>query len=237
MKKNKLEHLALIVDGNRRWAEKRGLSVQQGHEKGMQRVESLIEYVANTDIKVLSLYLFSTENFKREKKEVDHLMMLMRTKLKELSKRLGERDVKIVFSGRKEPLASDIIQMEENIMEQTRENQGLIVNFCINYGGHAEITDACKKIAEQVKLGYIQVEDISEKTLESHLYQELPPVDFMIRTSGETRISNFLLWQISYAEFDFPNVLFPDFTNEELEKSLARYDKAERRFGGDNHEN
>ena len=234
---NKIEHLAIIVDGNRRWAKNRGLSPSKGHEQGLKRLKELTEYIAKKNIKVLSIYIFSTENFKREKKEVDYLMHLIRTEFKKWSQDLNKKDIKVVFSGRKEPLEKDIIELEQEITEKTKNNKGLIVNFCMNYGGHAEITDACKKIAENVKEAEIKIEEIDEKKVESFLYQDLPPVDLMIRTSGEKRISNFLLWQLSYAELDFPDVNFPDFTKEELEKAITRFEKRERRFGGNKNEN
>lgn len=237
MNKNKLRHLAIIVDGNGRWATERGLSRSKGHEAGLQRLQQLTEYIRKKNIEVLSLYLFSTENFKREKKEVEHLMHLLKTEFRKWSNKLYKEDVKIIFSGRKEPLEEDIILMEQEVMEKTKNNKGLLINFCINYGGHAEITDACLKVVQEVMQGKMDIEDIDENKIASFLYQDLPPVDLMIRTSGEKRISNFLLWQISYAELDFPNVNFPDFTNEELEKAIARYEVKNRRFGGNNNEN
>lgn len=233
---NKLKHLAIIVDGNRRWARKKGLSSSKGHEEGLKRLKEITEYIAKKDIEVLSLYLFSTENFKREQKEVDYLMNLIRTEFKKWGNKLQKKDIKIVFSGREKPLAKDIISIEKEITEKSKNNKGLLVNFCINYGGHAEITDACKKIASKVQNKELKVEEIEESVVESFLYQNLPPVDLMIRTGGDQRISNFLLWQASYAELYFPDVPFPDFTKEELEKAISHYQKRNRRFGGNSNE-
>lgn len=233
---NKLNHLAIIVDGNGRWAEKRGLARSKGHDAGLKRVEELVEYIATTDIKVLSLFLFSTENFKREKKEVDYLMYLLKTEFKKWVKKLEKKNLKIVFSGRGKPLDASCIKIEAETMERTKDNTGLILNICINYGGHAEITDACKKIAQKVKEGKLALEGIDEKTVELELYQNLPPVDLMIRTGGDQRISNFLLWQLFYAELAFPKTLFPDFTKEELQEEIKQFYKKNRKFGGNSNE-
>lgn len=234
--KNKLNHLAIIVDGNGRWATKRGLSRSRGHDAGLKRVEELVEYIATTDVKVVSLFLFSTENFKREKKEVDYLMYLLKTEFKKWTQKLAKKNFKIIFSGREEPLDSSCIAMEKQVMEKTKNNTGLIINVCLNYGGHAEITDACKKIVQKVKDGKLTLDMIDEKVVESELYQNLPPVDLMIRTGGDQRISNFLLWQLFYAELAFPKTLFPDFTKEQLQEIMNQFYEKDRRFGGNSNE-
>ena len=184
-------HVAIIVDGNRRWAKQRLMPVSLGHKAGFDRLREITRYaVGDRGVYVLSLYVFSTENFSRDAKEVGYLMDL------------------------------------------TKDNDKGIVNFCLNYGSHAELTDAMRAIAGEVKAGALQPEEINEKTIESHLYRDLPPVDLMIRTSGEERLSNFLLWQCAYSEFYFTPVLFPDFTKECFDKALEEYARRDRRMGG-----
>ena len=230
-------HIAIIVDGNGRWAQKQGLSRSMGHKHGFDRLEEIINYTSTKDIKVISLYVFSTENFKRSKDEVDYLMNLFKTKFKIMSNKLNKKDIKIVFSGRKEPLDEDILKMIKEVTEKTKNNKGLIVNFCMNYGSHAEITDAVKQIINKVENKEITIESINEETIKQNLYQNLPDIDFLIRTSGEVRLSNFMLYQAAYAEFYFPETQFPDFTTQEFDKAIEKYNKRDRRFGGINYEN
>ena len=188
-------------------------------------------------VQYISYYVFSTENFKRSKEEVDFLMNLFSTSFKKYAKKLHKNNIKIIFSGRKEPLPQKVIDASLEITEMTKNNTGGIVNFCLNYGGQAEIIDATKKIAQDVKDGKINIEDITISNYKSYLYQDLPELDFLVRTSGEHRISNFMLWQLSYAEFYFPEVCFPDFDENEFDKALLVYNKRDRRFGGINYEN
>ena len=230
-------HIAIIVDGNGRWAQKQGLSRSMGHKHGFDRLEEIINYTSTKDIKVISLYVFSTENFKRSKDEVDYLMNLFKTKFKIMSNKLNKKDIKIVFSGRKEPLDEDILKMIKEVTEKTKNNKGLIVNFCMNYGSHAEITDAVKQIINKVENKEITIESVNEETIKQNLYQNLPDIDFLIRTSGEVRLSNFMLYQAAYAEFYFSETQFPDFTTQEFEKAIEKYNKRDRRFGGINYEN
>lgn len=228
----KLRHVAIIVDGNGRWAKERGKSRSEGHLEGSKMLERIILHTArNTDIEVLSLYVFSTENFKREKKEVDYLMNLFLKWFKISDKKYKNENIKIVFSGRKEPLSDEVYNTMKKLEEKTNDRTGLIVNFCLNYGGRAEIVDASKIIAEEVKDGIISEEDITEEYFNSKLYNKLPDVDYLIRTSGEQRISNFLLWEISYAEFLFVDTYFPDFDEKCFDKAIEEYYNRDRRFG------
>ena len=225
-------HVAIILDGNRRWAKKRGMKPQEGHYKGFTNLENLADYVFSKGVKVLSVYAFSTENFSRAKDEVDYLMDLFAVAFKKYFDRQNKKNVKIVFSGRREPLPVKVLKMIDEVTEKTKDNTGPIFNICVNYGGRPEIVDTTKKICEMVKNGDISIDDIDEDLFTKNLYQDLPPIDLMIRTSGEVRLSNFLLWQNAYAEFYFPEVEFPGFDEAEFDKALEVFDKRNRRFGG-----
>lgn len=225
-------HVAIILDGNRRWARKRGMTPQEGHYKGFTNLENLADYVFSKGVKVLSVYAFSTENFSRAKDEVDYLMDLFAVAFKKYFEQQNKKNVKIVFSGRREPLPKRVLKMIDEVTEKTKDNTGPIFNICVNYGGRPEIVDTTKKICEMVKNGDINIDDIDEDLFTKNLYQDLPPIDLMIRTSGEIRLSNFLLWQNAYAEFYFPEVEFPGFDEKEFDKALEVFDKRNRRFGG-----
>lgn len=229
---NKINHLGIIVDGNGRWAKERGLSRSEGHRAGAETLKNIILYLNKENlVNYLSLYVFSTENFDRPKDEVNYLMELFLKWFKTVEKEYKKENIKVYFSGRKEYLKKEILEAMNILEEKTKNNTGLVVNFCLSYGGRAEIVDATKKIAKMVVDNRIDIDDIDEKLFSQNLYHELPDVDFLIRTSGENRISNFMLWQISYAEFYFPKTYFPDFTIEELKKSFLEYEKRDRRFG------
>lgn len=230
-------HVAIIVDGNGRWATEKGMTRSEGHNEGFLNVKKLSAYIFSKNIKYLSAYLFSTENFKRSKKEVDFLMNLLVGKLKEILEFCHEEKIKAVFSGRKENLSDKVIKAMIKIEEETKDYQGRVFNICFNYGGHAEIVDATKKIVKDVENGKLDINDLDENTFSKYLYHNLPPVDLMIRTSGEQRLSNFMLWQNSYAEFYFPKTYFPDFDEKEFDKAIVEYTKRDRRFGGINYEN
>ncbi len=230
-------HVAIIVDGNGRWAKKNGKNRSFGHKTGFERLEEIIVYAIEKGVKVISLYVFSTENFKRNKSEVKYLMDLFCNNFKRLEKKYQKENIKAVFSGREEPLEKRVLDAMRDIEEKTKNNTKGIVNFCLNYGGHAEIVDATKKICMDVCSGKIKIEDIDETLFEQNLYHEFPPVDLLIRTSGEQRLSNFLPWQLSYAELYFPETYFPDFTKEEFDKAIDVFCKRNRRFGGDHNEN
>ncbi len=226
------KHVAIILDGNRRWAKKNNMTPQEGHYRGFTNLENLADYIFSKGIKVLSVYAFSTENFKRSKIEVDYLMNLFSMAFKKYFDRLNEKNIKVVFSGRREPLPDKVLMMIDDIAEKTKNNNGSIFNICINYGGKAEIVDTTKKLCDMVLDGKIEVSDISEELFAANLYHNLPSVDLMIRTSGEERLSNFLLWQNAYAEFYFPEVEFPAFDEKEFDNALEEYSKRNRRFGG-----
>lgn len=229
---NKINHLGIIVDGNGRWAKERGLSRSEGHRAGAETLKNIILYLNKENlVNYLSLYVFSTENFDRPKDEVNYLMELFLKWFKTVEKEYKKENIKVYFSGRKEYLKKEIVEAMNILEEKTINNTGLVVNFCLSYGGRAEIVDATKKIAKMVVDNRIDIDDIDEKLFSQNLYHELPDVDFLIRTSGENRISNFMLWQISYAEFYFPKTCFPDFTIDELKKSFLEYEKRDRRFG------
>lgn len=225
-------HVAIILDGNRRWAKKRGMKPQEGHYKGFTNLENLADYVFSKGVKILSVYAFSTENFSRAKDEVDYLMDLFAVAFKKYFEKQNKKNVKIVFSGRREPLPDKVLKMIDEITEKTKDNTGPIFNICVNYGGRPEIVDTTKKICEMVKNGEISIDDIDEDLFTKNLYQDLPAIDLMIRTSGELRLSNFLLWQNAYAEFYFPEIEFPGFDEKEFDKALEVFNKRNRRFGG-----
>ena len=228
----KLNHLGIIVDGNGRWAKERGLSRSEGHKAGAEALKNIILYLSREKlVNFLSLYVFSTENFGRPAEEVNYLMDLFLKWFTTVKKEYRKENIKIYFSGRKEYLSKNIVEAMNTLENETANNDGLVVNFCLSYGGRAEIVDATKKIVKKVQNNEITIDDIDEKLFAKNLYHELPDVDFLIRTSGENRISNFMLWQISYAEFYFPKVYFPDFDIKELDKALLEYENRDRRFG------
>lgn len=230
-------HVAIILDGNGRWAQEKGLSRSQGHLAGFENLKQLSEYIFSKGTKVLSVYAFSTENFKRSKIEVDFLMNLFASKFKEHSNQLKDKNIKIVFSGKKiAPLPESVIRAMNEVEEETKNNTGGIFNICVNYGGRSEIVEATKKISGLVKNNELDIDDITEEIYNHYLFHDLPDVDLMIRTSGELRISNFLLWQISYAELYFPKCYFPDFNEEEYDIALLEYTKRDRQFGSLNNE-
>ena len=226
-------HVALIVDGNRRWAKQRHLPASLGHKAGFDRLTEITRYaIKDCGVHTLSLYVFSTENFHRDSKEVNFLMDLLVNNYRAMTDEMIERGCRILFSGRRENLQPRVLAAMDYMMDATRDKDKGVVNFCLNYGGHAELADAAKAIAREVRAGTLQPEDSDEKTMERHLYSDLPPVDLMIRTSGEQRLSNFLLWQCAYAEFYFTPTLFPDFDKAAFDEALAEYARRDRRMGG-----
>ena len=225
-------HVGIIMDGNGRWAQERGMARTMGHKNAIKTLKSLCLHMADVGVKYASLYAFSTENFKREQSEVDFLMDLFITSFQKEFQFLIEKNVRVVFSGRREPLPAKVLEAMDKIVEDTKNNKDLVLNICLNYGSHAEMVDTTKKICEMYKNGDISLEDINEEFIQKSLYQDLPPLDFVIRTSGELRLSNFMMFQASYAEFYFPQVYFPDFTVEEFDKAILEFNKRNRRFGG-----
>ncbi len=190
------------------------------------------KHIFKRGVKVLSVFAFSTENFKRDKEEVNYLMDLL---VKEFKTLINKKDnVKIVFSGSRDNLREDVLDTIKEIEELTKNNTDHTFNICFNYGGRLEIVDATKKIVNDCKLGTLNIDDLNEEIYGKYLYNEIPNVDLLIRTSGELRISNFMLYQISYAEMYFPEILFPDFNNKEFDKAIELYNDRDRRFGGIN---
>lgn len=222
------KHVAIIVDGNGRWAKERGLARSKGHDAGYENLKKLGKYIFSKGVDVLSVYLFSTENFKRDKQEVDYLMNLFVRMFKKENKYFTENNIKVIVSGRDDMLPKDVIESRNKTVEMTKNNTGGILNICLNYGGRAEVVDATKKIVE----AGISIEDINEELFSKYLYQDLPEVDLLIRTSGELRLSNFLLWQLSYSEFYFSKTYFPDFHEEDFDQAILEYTSRDRRFGG-----
>ena len=224
-------HLAIIMDGNGRWAKQRGKKRSMGHLEGSKTLEDLAVYAVRRGIKVLSVYAFSTDNFKRSEDEVSYLMNLFTTLFKTKLKKIQNEGIKVVFSGRKHPLSDEVLDAMDKIVEKTKNNKNGILNICINYGGQEEIVDATKKIAKDIENGKLKEENLNKEIFNKYLYQDLPPIDLLIRTSGEYRVSNFMLYQMSYSEFYFTDTLFPDFKESELDKAIESYNHRDRRFG------
>lgn len=226
------KHLAIIMDGNGRWAKKQGLLRTIGHENGAKAVREAVETCARLGIKNLTLFAFSTENWNRPKLEVDTLMKLLSKALKKELKTLTKNDIRLNTIGNIESLPKSIVKSLTEVTESTKENQRMTLTLALNYGSKEEITRATKLIANKVKDNIILIDDIDESVINNHLYtHNLPDVDLVIRTSGEQRISNFLLWQIAYAEFYFTETLWPDFTADDLMQAIQSFQNRERRFG------
>ncbi len=231
-KKNTLQHIAIIMDGNGRWATKRGLPRLAGHKKGAEAVKIVTEAAAEAGVKYLTLYAFSTENWQRSPEEVNGLMSLLRDYLKTDFKEIQEKGVRIRFIGERHMLASDIVEEMEKIEKQTINNDRMTLCIALSYGSRQEIVQAARKIATLAKRGDILPEDVDIKMFSDMLYtKDMPDPDLVIRSSGEQRISNYLLWQVAYAEFYFSPVLWPDFNKETLNAIIEDYNHRERRYG------
>ena len=227
-------HVAIIMDGNGRWATKRGLRRSEGHLEGSKRLKEIVEYAFKNGIKVLSVFAFSTENFKRSKDEVDYLMNLFVKMFTDYFDELNEKGVRIVFSKKDSGLPAKLEKIIKDITEKTKNNTNGTFNICINYGGQDEIVDTVKKISTLVKNNELDIDNIDKELVEKNLYCDLPPIDLLIRTSGEYRVSNFMLYQMAYAEFYFTDTYFPDFNTNEFQKALDAFNKRDRRFGKEN---
>ncbi len=227
------QHIGIIMDGNGRWAKKRGLPRSGGHAAGAKTFEQIVEDAGDIGIKVVTVYAFSTENWNRPKDEVDALMRLLEDYLDNGLERIAGRDVKIHFIGDSTAFSDKFQKKLAHIEKATRDNGGLLLNVALNYGSRAELTSAVKKIAEDVKNGKITPEEITEETISNHLYTKgQPDPDLIIRPSGEFRLSNFLMWQGAYSELWFSDCLWPDFKKEDLLRAISDYQKRNRRFGG-----
>jgi len=226
------QHIAIVMDGNGRWAKERGLARTAGHQAGEKVLFDLVEACIEFGVKEVSAYAFSTENWKRSPEEVKFLMGYSREMLRTRRDRLNEMGVKINWLGRPQKLWKSVISELEEAEELTKKNKKLALNMCVNYGGRAEIVDAATELARDVKRGKVKADSINEKTLEKYLYSpKMRDVDMFLRSSGEQRTSNFLPWQSSYAEFVFMDVLWPDMTPQLLWKAIEIYSERERRFG------
>lgn len=227
------KHVAIILDGNGRWAKSKGMPRNYGHAQGSKNVERICEDAYRMGIKYLTVYAFSTENWNRPKDEVDALMKLLRNYMKTCLKTAAKNDMKIRVLGDTTRLDEDIRNRIAELEEATKNNGGLNFQIAINYGSRDEIVRAVKRISEDIKGGRLSPEEIDEACIEHYLdTHDIPDPDLLIRTSGEQRISNYLLWQLAYTEFYFTDVLWPDFTKEELQKAIEKYNERDRRFGG-----
>ena len=232
-KENFPKHIAIIMDGNRRWAKKRMLPVKVGHREGAKTLEKIVRYANKIGIKYLTVYAFSTENWKRSEEEVDALMSLLKDYLDDYSKRADSENIKVKIWGDVTALRDDLRRSISDCEERTKNNTGVNFNICLNYGGRDEMVKATKKIAEMVRNKNLQPEDITEETISNALYSAgVPDPDLMIRTSGELRTSGFLLWQLSYTEFIFLDKMWPDFNEKDLDECIEIYQKRNRKFGG-----
>lgn len=225
------KHVAIIMDGNGRWAQNKGKKRTYGHKYGAKALKKISEYVYDKGIEVLSVFAFSTENWNRDKEEVDFLMDLFLKAFKENFESIKKKGVKVIFSGLKNKLSDKVLKAMDKMVEETKDNTNGIFNICINYGGRDEILEATKKISEDVKNDKLDVNDIDLNLFNKYLFNDLPPIDLLIRTSGEYRISNFMLWQLAYAELYFTDVLWPDFNEAEFDKAIEEFNKRDRRFG------
>ncbi|NLO23011.1 MAG: isoprenyl transferase [Fibrobacter sp.] len=230
--KNQLKHVAIIMDGNGRWAKHKGFERFFGHRKGTQATIESVEVGVDLKLEHLTLYVFSSENWGRPSKEVDYLMKLLAEMVVQELPHLMEKEVKLKVIGEIDKLPESPRFKLEDAIQKTAHNKGMQLNLAISYGGRVEIVDACKKIAQQVQQGLIEVENIDETLFSKNLYLEgAPDPDLVIRTGGEFRLSNYLLWQAAYSEFYVLDTLWPDFTKKEFLEAVAFYQTRERRFG------
>jgi undecaprenyl diphosphate synthase len=231
-KDNLPKHLAIIMDGNGRWAKQKGFLRAFGHENGSKSVRLTVEACAKLGIENLTLYAFSTENWNRPKLEVDTLMKLLINSLKSELKTLADNNIRLHSIGNLDMLPKSALKELQEAINKTKDNTRMTLTLALSYGSREEIVHAVRNISHKVKNNIISIDDIDESIINQHLYtQNLPDVDLLIRTSGEHRISNFLLWQIAYAELYFTEVLWPDFREEDLYEAIVSYQKRERRFG------
>ncbi|GAB3710502.1 isoprenyl transferase [Flavobacterium koreense] len=231
-KENLPKHLAIIMDGNGRWAKQKGLLRTLGHESGTKSVKVTVETCAKLGIENLTLYAFSTENWNRPKLEVDTLMKLLVGSLRKELKTLQENNIRLNSIGNLSKMPKSILKELNEVIEKTKNNTRMTLTLALSYGSREELLNVVKNISDKVKNNIISIDAIDESIINEHLYtHNLPDVDLLIRTSGEHRISNFLLWQIAYAELFFTDVLWPDFTEEHLYEAIISYQKRERRFG------
>ena len=231
-KENMPKHIAIIMDGNRRWAKQRGLDPKLGHKEGAKTLEKIVRYANKIGLGHITVYAFSTENWKRTSDEVGALMLLLQNYLDEYSKRADTENIKVKVLGDISALPEGMQKSINKCMERTKDNTGVTFNIALNYGGRDEIIKAVKKISEKVKSGKLNVDDINEEVISDNLYTAgQPDPDLLIRTSGELRTSNFLPWQIVYSEFVFVEKNWPDFEEKDLDEAIEIYQKRNRKFG------
>ena len=230
------QHIAFIMDGNGRWAKQRGLERSEGHKQGAKTFRRITEYCADIGIKHVTFYAFSTENWNRPESEVKALMKLFKEYLLEADERERENDIRqsrIRFIGEREGLPKDLLKLIEKAEKKSNKYSKITVNIALNYGGRAEITHAVKQIARKVQQGEMSIDDITEQTVSDNIYTAgQPDPDIIVRPSGEYRLSNFLQWQSAYSEFWYSDILWPDFTEENVNEIIRDYQKRNRRFGG-----
>ena len=230
--KNLPKHIAIIMDGNRRWARNKGLPVALGHKEGAKTLEKIVRYAKNIGIKYITVYAFSTENWKRTTEEVNALMNLFQSYLDDYSKRADSENIKVKIIGNRQGLSEKMQKSIEKCMERTKNNTGITFNIALNYGGRDEIIHAVKNIVGKVQNKEIDIEDITEQTISDNLYTaNQPDPDLLIRTSGEIRLSNFLPWQLVYTEFLFVDKNWPDFNEKDLDDAIEVYRSRNRKFG------
>ena len=231
-KTNIPNHIAIIMDGNRRWARERKIDYRLGHKEGAKTLEKIVRYSKKVGIKYITVYAFSTENWKRSEEEVGALMLLLKTYLDDYSKRADIENIKVKVLGDISALSEGLQKSIKKCEERTKDNDGILFCIGINYGGRDEIVHAVKNIAEDVKNNKLDVDDISEKLIDDYLYTAgIPDPDLVIRTSGELRTSNFLPWQIVYSEFLFLDKYWPDFSEEDIDLAIEEYQRRNRKFG------
>ncbi len=226
------KHIAIIMDGNRRWARQRNLPVKLGHKEGAETLKKVVRYANKRGIEYITVYAFSTENWKREKEEVDSLMSLLEYYLDQFSKEADSENIVIKVIGRRKELSEKLLKKIDEVVEGTKNNTGIIFTIALNYGGRDELTTAIKTIADDAKNNKLNIDEIDEKLISEYLYtKNMPDPDLMIRTSGELRTSNFLPWQLVYSEFLFLDKLWPDFSEDDLEDAIQVFSKRNRKFG------
>lgn len=226
------QHVAIIMDGNGRWAKERGLPRIAGHRQGAQQVKEIVRAASELAIKVLTLFVFSSENWSRPKKEINTLMRYLNDYLDKEINNLHKNNIRFKVIGRKHPLPQNLLAKIKEAEIKTQNNDGMVLVLALNYGSRQEITDAAKKIVEAALRKELNLDSLDEETFSSYLYtHDLPDPDLLIRTSGEIRISNFLLWQLSYAELYFPKIYWPDFKRKDFIRAIKEYQKRQRRYG------
>ena len=227
------EHVAIIMDGNRRWAKNKKLPVKLGHKEGAKTLEKIVRHAQKIGVKYLTVYAFSTENWKRSESEVDSLMSLLKEYLNDFSKRADTENIKINVLGDMDPFSEELKKSIDSTIKRTQNNTGIIFNICLNYGGRDEIVKAVQKISKKVENKELNIYDINENTISENLYTAyMPDPDLLIRTSGEMRLSGFLIWQSSYTELIFLEKYWPDFDEDDLENCIEIYQKRNRKYGG-----